>query len=110
MKLKVYDPQKNRNVTIGELIGDTFYKEVHSKKHFMFKLNGYGITESAFRKLRIKDVKHMLILETDTGVKLQSTLDDWSLKGIVKDFGAGEQRFLNIKYMSSPKDTQRSLV
>jgi len=93
MKIYTYDPQKGQKVECGDLIGDTFYKMVDSRKHFMRNFKAYGISEDAFQKLFVENCQKIKIKETDTGKVWLSNLKDWLDYKFVGNYGAGEQRF-----------------
>lgn len=104
--IETIDPQKGYAVVAGHIEGDTFVKKVNSKKHFMLRVNGYGISEDAFKKIRNHMASRIIIHEQDTGEIWTSRIDDWMAHGKLADYGAGKQRFLSIKYMTS-KSAQR---
>jgi hypothetical protein len=56
MKLITFDPHKNKRVLCGEVIGDSLFRWVEPK-HFMYKIQGYGIQEVAFQEVMRRDVK-----------------------------------------------------
>ncbi len=41
----------------------------------------------------------VVILDKERGQKLTSLASDWVLNGVVKDYGDGDQLFLDVKYM-----------
>ena len=98
-KLLVFDPTKQKLVLCGNVDGDTFIREVNSKKHFMKIVKGYGIQEEAFAELEKRNIKNIKLKETDTNIDWYSELSDWVEHGRVADFGHGPQRFLSTKYM-----------
>lgn len=52
---------------VGELKGDYYYKDVDSRKHFMYKFNGYGIDKHIIKQLSEAECKGIYIREKDTG-------------------------------------------
>lgn len=98
MKLLTWDPRKNKEVLVGEIIGDTLFRDVTSK-HFMRVVDGYGIQESALTKLQIGNITKIVIKETDSGKQWESKVSDWTEHGKSADYGNGKQRFLSLKYM-----------
>ena len=98
-KLLVLDPAKEKLVLCGYVNGDTFIRNVVSYKHFMKIVGGYGIQELAFAELEKRDIKNVLLKETDTGKSWYSKLDDWTTNGKVANYGHGQQRFLSMKDM-----------
>jgi hypothetical protein len=104
MNLTTYDPKKQKTVLVGTIIDGVLIKKV-TKKHFMKRVDGYGIQESAFPDLIWEGVKTIVILCLDTGKKWISTIEDWNQHGSLADFGNGKQRFLSLKYMHTKKTT-----
>ena len=102
MEEKVYtrDPKKNSLVLAGYIKDDTFYREVKSK-HFMVKMNGYGIQLDVFSKLQKRQIKNIILISRRSVFK--STLADWNTKSIKKDYGHGLQVFLSVNYMIKEK-------
>lgn len=103
MKLLTFDPKKNKKVLIGEIAGDTLFRDVEAK-HFMNVLQGYGIQEVGFSDAISKGVKFIVLKEAHTGKRWKSDIDTWKLHGKVADYGHGKQRFLSMKYMHERKD------
>lgn len=103
MKIYSYDTQKQKTILCGELIGDTFYKDVEAK-HFMVKVGGYGISEDAFQKIKENDCKKIVIRVLNTKYNWESNLEVWEDHCLLANYGSGKQRFLSLKYMSSVKN------
>ena len=103
-KLLVYDPRKRKLVLCGHVDGNTFIRNVVSRKHFMKIVGGYGIQENAFVELKNREIENILLKEEDTKKTWSSTLSDWEEKGKVADYGNGKQRFLSTKYMFAGGD------
>ena len=103
MKVYSYDPAKKKQILCGEIIEHTFFREV-STSHFMRVLNGYGIQEDAYQKLREHGVKKITLIELKTTNSWVSDIVDWEMSGKVADYGHGKQRFLSLKYMHSKKN------
>ncbi len=101
MKFYTFDPKKQKQVKVGEIIGDTLFKHVNNAKHFMRRVDGYGIQYSAFAEMQSKEIKYVIIKEDDTGKNWKSTVADWIAHGSTADFGWGKQQFLSLKYMKS---------
>ena len=98
MKLFTVDTKKKKSVFVGNILGDTLYKEVENK-HLMRVVEGYGIQENTMRTLHEKGVRRIIIKNIETGKELSSSLDAWNINGRVADYGHGKQRFLSLKYM-----------
>ena len=96
--VKIYDPQKRKNITIGKIVGDDFYKKVDPKKHLMRIMNAYGIQEEAIKILIDNEVKTIIIDEPNR--RWTSSIDEWLRPGIkIREYKHGKQRFLPLKYM-----------
>lgn len=98
-KLTCYDPHKKKVVLVGNLVGDTLFRNVESK-HFMRLLQGYGIQEVAFQEFIEKGGKYIIEKVLPTNDMWKSKKEDWLAHGKVMDYGWGKQRFLSLKYMS----------
>jgi len=97
IKVMTFDPAKGKEVYCGYIDGDRFYRTVNNK-HYMVKENGYGMQINVLEGLVRTGVKQV-VLTTHTGTKLLSKVGSWNLKGVKRDYGSGEQIFLNTKYM-----------
>jgi len=64
----------------------------------MRKVQGYGMDLPVFKDLLVKGVERLVIMETDTGDRLETTPQDWQEHGKVADMGHGRQIFLSEKY------------
>lgn len=85
-----------------------FTKKVDPLKHKMHAFQAYGIQEEAFREhLKGEDGK-VVIKEKDSKSGEERTLEapisKWQNYGFVRDYGAGEQRFLLIDKMKEQGD------
>ena len=94
--LRVYDPAKKREVTVGEIQKDIFIKRT-GKAHYMIKYRGYGISKLVIEKLSQLNVKH-IIIRTMTE-EYNAPLETWVEEGTLDDFGHGEQIFLGVAKM-----------
>lgn len=97
-KVYCFDPIFKKPMTMGNKIGDTFFKTVEAK-HFMRVCNGYGFQYDAFASFEQEGIKAIEILEHHTGITWQSKPKDWFLNGKIADYGRGKQIFLSLKYM-----------
>lgn len=102
MKLLTFDPKKNKQVLVGELIVDTLFREV-DPKHFMRVLQGYGIQEVAFEEIVRRGVIKIVLKELGTNKRWEARVKDWVEHGRVADYGHGKQRFLSVKFMTNGK-------
>lgn len=99
MKLLTWDTRKEKQVLVGNISGDTLFRNVFAN-HFMRLLNGYGIQEVAFQEAIEMGVKWIVEKVSPTGDMWRSSIKDWKLHGRVADYGHGKQRFLSMKFMS----------
>lgn len=97
-KVYCYDPKYKKPMTMGNKIGDTFFKTVEAK-HFMRVVGGYGFQYDAFASFEKEGIKAIEILEHHTGNTWQSKPVDWFTHGKIADYGRGKQIFLSLKYM-----------
>jgi len=95
--LKVYDPKKGKEVTVGELQGDCFIKRV-SNNHYMIKYQGYGIDKVVLDKLKQLQVKYIMIKAS--AVEYYVEVDTWIVAGKTDNYGHGEQVFLPVSKMN----------
>lgn len=96
-----FDPAKGKEVYCGYIDGFVFYRNVNNS-HYMVKENGYGMQTNVLQGLIGAGVKEIL-LTTHKGTRLLSKVSSWNSKGVRKDYGNGEQVFLNTKYMREVK-------
>ncbi|MCK9370739.1 hypothetical protein M0R04_12590 [Candidatus Dojkabacteria bacterium] len=101
-KILSFDLRKNKYILAGNLIGNTFFKEV-MPVHFMRIIGGYGISESAFQDILSKECKYIIIKESVTKQNWKSKMSDWIEHCHIADYGSGKQRFLSLKYMKTHK-------
>lgn len=99
MILKIYDEAKRKEVVVGEIKDNVFYKKVTPNKHFMRKYGGYGIQYEALVRLRDIGIKKIYILQNGFQI-LESTVDDWWTKGGIDNLGNGKQIFLSTENMT----------
>lgn len=101
IRLTTKDPAKKKEVFCGMIEDNTYTRSVNNE-HYMVKEGGYGIQVDVMTKLVKYGVKNVL-LTTQKGTKLFSNLTDWVKHGHKKDYGNGEQLFLNTKFMRETK-------
>ena len=102
MKILSYDLKKSKYILAGNLIGDTFFKDV-MPFHFMRVVGGYGISEDAFQDILSKGCKYIIIKEVATKQNWKSDIKDWIEHCKIADYGSGKQRFMSLKYMHTHK-------
>lgn len=102
MKILGYDLKKSKYILAGNLIGDTFFKDV-MPFHFMRVVGGYGISEEVFQQILSKDCKYIIIKEVATKQNWKAPVKNWIEHCKIADYGSGKQRFLSLKYMSTHK-------
>ena len=52
-----------KGVRVGTIVGDTYVTERTPSKHFFIKQRGYPISTSVLTRLRVTDVKRIVIVE-----------------------------------------------
>jgi hypothetical protein len=97
-KAYCYDPKYKKLMTMGNKIGDVFFKTVE-EKHFMRVVGGYGLQYDAFACFEKEGIKEIEVLERHTGIKWLSKPKEWFEHGKISDYGRGKQIFLSLKYM-----------
>jgi hypothetical protein len=107
MNHRTLDPFKGKFIIAGTYSedGKTFVRDVIDSKHFMRIHNGYGMQEAAFQELVKRDVRiiiQRIKLTQDTWV---AGTDVWLEKGVVTDYGHGDQRFLDLSHMTKTAHT-----
>lgn len=103
MKIYTFDPQKNKKVLCGELVGNTFFRWV-KPQHFMRINQSYGIQEIAFQEMIKRGADKIVLKEEGTDKSWEATVGNWKTKGTVADYGSGKQRFLSMKYQDNHKN------
>jgi hypothetical protein len=96
MIIKTYDEGKDEMVTCGEVIGDTYFRDV-KMEHFMLKFFGFGVQKEIIDMLENNDIKKIVLNTKKKPFK--STLADWIEHGKIANFGHGDQVFLSTRYM-----------
>jgi len=96
MIIETFDEGKNKMVTCGEIVGNTYFRDV-KMEHFMLKFFGFGIQDCILQKL-IDDKIANIVLRTKNK-SFKSTLSDWIQHGKKANFGHGKQVFLSTRYM-----------
>ena len=102
MKIYSTDIKKTKTVLCGELVGDTFFRDV-TPKHFMRIVGGYGISEDAFQKIIESGCKKVVIKDVVIQQLWESAIKDWIEHCNIADYGSGKQRFLSLKHMHTHK-------
>ena len=103
--IKIYAPQLKKMIKVGEVIGDTFVKKVHSTTHRMFTPPGWAHDANSWDNDIRKDpaVKFFLIVDEDTGRNYWVTVATFGKYCIATDRGAGLQYELTLDRWSSTK-------
>jgi hypothetical protein len=96
MIVRTYDERKKKIVTCGEIIGDTYFRNVNGE-HFMLMFHGFGIQAEVLGRLGNEGVKNVVLNTKKKSFK--STLADWMQYGKKANFGHGKQVFLNTRYI-----------
>ena len=89
-------------VKCGDLEPSTlvFTKTVERSKHYFNLIKGYGIQKDVYDKLKRYSCKKIIIKETDTGVVLSSSIEDWENFKAIWTGQNGKQVVLSEKYMT----------
>jgi hypothetical protein len=100
---------------IGQVIGDTGYKDVSSKKHFLhYPEEAIAFTISALEAMRNAGAEFVEIFDTDTGRKYKTTITKYFEYGEKFNYGFGDQIKLTLpnflqtidhEYISTSTDT-----
>lgn len=101
IRITTNDPAKNKEVLCGFVENGIFTRTVNNR-HYMVKEHGYGIQTDALMTIVRLGVANITI-KTKAGTVLKSKTSDWVTKGNKKDYGNGEQMFLDIKFMREVK-------
>lgn len=97
-KVYCFDPKYKKLMTMGNKIGDVFFKTV-DEKHFMRVVGGYGLQYDAFACFEKEGITDIEVLERHTGITWLSKPTEWYTHGRISDYGRGKQIFLSLKYM-----------
>lgn len=97
--LRLYDKKKQKEVVVGHIKDDTFFKTVKAN-HYMIKYQGYGIDKRVLSYLFAEKLSVEYIIIQTKLQKYKSKLIDWLEKGIEGDFGHGTQLFLPVSLMN----------
>lgn len=83
---------------IGE--DGNYRKNVDSRKHKLRIMDAYGIDEDIVQELIKEGVKEIRIRETDTGVILSTSMENYMEHSVTRNFES-LQRFLSKKYFET---------
>ena len=103
--IKIYAPQLGKMIKVGEVIGDTFVKKVHSNTHRMFTPPAWAHDANSWDNDIRKDpaIRFFLIVDEDTGRNYWTTVTNFGKYCIATDRGAGLQYELTLDRWSSTK-------
>ena len=87
----------------GTLVKGIYYSRRSMKKHLLVLLDAWGIDERILEQLKEEGCFEIRILDLDTGNVYSSTLKDFAVDGIPKDFNHNKQVFLPIRYWKKEK-------
>lgn len=94
---KIYRTKEGK--IAGQLVNETYHKQVIRSKHLMKMFNGYGIDADIFKDLKDIGCKDIRITEIDTGDNWVVSLEIFDEKKIEKDF-QGLQYFISGKHLN----------
>ena len=105
MKIRTFDPNKQKTVIVGEYKHFIFHKNAEPQ-HYMYKEKGYGIQDDVIKGLKELNCKKVVI---HTPVRNYAFhFADW-LKIVPKNYGHGMQRFLPISQAIHIHENQMTL-
>lgn len=92
------DAAKGRTVLAGRVILDEYVRDV-TDAHYMRKLGAYGIQADAFATIADYGTKYVLLRKQASSERLYSAFIDWVQYGVRRNYGHGDQIFLQLRYM-----------
>lgn len=105
MEIRLFDPIRKKNVRVGELSGNVFYKVVMGYE-FNKDRKAYPLLDAIFQELKKRKVKFVLLWEQEKDHALYSLLSDWENFSSEANIENRDYKFLPIVYM---KDKQEDL-
>lgn len=82
---------------IGKISGDTFEKNVKKSKHLFRQLGAWGIDKTVVESLVQDKIPKIVIHEKEEKIDYETSVKDFSEKGIEGEFGYGKQVFLPLE-------------
>lgn len=73
----------------------TFVKKVFRSKHYLRKLQAWGIDSAVLKALKEKGCRCVRIFDKESNVLYETTPSKMMNDGVEKDFGSGAQFFLH---------------
>ena len=78
--------------------GNVLYKMVKPSRHFFKNGKAWGIDKETFDDALQKGVTNIVYYDVENDIEYETTSRDVMNHAWIKDFGFGEQYFLNVKY------------
>jgi hypothetical protein len=93
--------------TIGQVIGDTGYKDVSRKKHFLhYPEEAIAFTIAALHAMQAAGAVYVDILDTDNGIRYKTTIQKYFEYGEKINLGWGEQIKLTLPNFTQTRDPE----
>ena len=89
---------KGRELVIGNISDNRFYKSVMKSKHLMRNLNAWGVDAEALYDVIKPNANSIIVYDKENNVVYETTTQKFIDFGVEKDFGFGKQTFLPLKY------------
>ena len=110
----ISQPDYNTEIRVGEkivgnVIGDEFIKKVHSTKHFLQKPRGIAFDEDSLEQAQKHGATRVKVIDLDTGIVYQVTIELIYKKGFHFNRGWGNQIGLTLDLWSSHPKSQPGL-
>ena len=82
--------------TVGQVIGDTFVKDVSSHKHFLHTPEAIAYTIETLHAAQRAGAEYCEVLDTDTGIRYRASIAKIFDMGKPFDYGWGRQIYLTV--------------
>lgn len=82
---------------VGQVIGDTLVKTVHSSRHLLRKPKAWALDVTSLNQARALGAQRVKLCDADTGVTFEATLQAFDLCAFDLDRGFGQQRALPLE-------------
>lgn len=99
-KLPVRIYVKGQHQYKGYVHGKTYHKRVHSSRHFLRDFEAIGISAACLREAERLGATEFEVLDLDKNKMYRTAFATMREHGFVRDFGHGEQLFLNFRWWS----------
>jgi len=103
MKTKTVKVDKKK---VGDVKGNTFFREIDSSKHFLRTPPAIAFDELALSKAEEFGASKVIVKDTLTGVKYHSTINAIRTRGFAFNRGLGSQVGLALSEWSKNEESQ----